>query len=235
MKNCHVVLSLGLLFAVASLISGCAVAKSSPAAPISSEPAKEPVAKQFLRYLYGDDDVEFTKICHASDDGWMLHGAKNANALALINSQRIASKPTGIISGLLGTDLYFVETRDGKVDPAFNLQPIYVMHRQIVLRFVYAALSQNQRMLGELVTDVGKVQIIGPKAASGDMDQYGSIIELMPVLRSSKSADDAKSRTVTYRVPIGDEALVLTLVKDGNRWRIDTSGTVRVPLEFFFR
>jgi hypothetical protein len=67
------------------------------------------------------------------------------------------------------------------------------------------------------------------------MDQYGSIIELMPVVRSSKPADDAKSRTVTYRVPLGEEALALTLIKDGSTWRIDTSKSVRVPLEFFFR
>jgi hypothetical protein len=67
------------------------------------------------------------------------------------------------------------------------------------------------------------------------MDQYGSIIELMPVVRSSKPAEDAKSRTVTYRIPIGEAALSLTLVKDGSTWKIDTSKTVRVPLEFFFR
>jgi hypothetical protein len=90
-------------------------------------------------------------------------------------------------------------------------------------------------MLGRVTTDASKVKIDGPKAASGDMDQYGSILEMMPVVRASKPADDAKSRTVTYRVPIGEEALTLTLIKDGNTWKIDTSKTVRVPLEFFFR
>src|SRR4029450_13302985 len=65
--------------------------------------------------------------------------------------------------------------------PTFNLDGIYVMHRQLVLRFIYSALSQNRGMLGRLVTDASKVKIDGPKAAPGDMDQYGSIIELMPV------------------------------------------------------
>jgi hypothetical protein len=65
------------------------------------------------------------------------------------------------------------------------------------------------------------------------MDQYGSIIETMPVVRSSRAADDAKTRTVTYRVPMGDAALALTLVKDGSTWKVDTSKSVRVPLEFF--
>ena len=60
----------------------------------------------------------------------------------------------------------------------FKLDGISVMHRQLVLRFLYAA---------------------------------------------------------TYRVPIGDEALTLTLLKEGSTWKIDTSKSVRVPLEFFFR
>jgi hypothetical protein len=201
----------------------------------SAAQCAEPAAKQFLRYIYGADGIELTSICHPSDDVWMLRGAKNTNALVALDALKIASKPSGITSGLVGTDIYFIETRDGKVDPTFNLDGIYVMHRQLVLRFIYSALSQNRGMLGRLVTDASKVKIDGPKAAPGDMDQYGSIIELMPVVRSSKPADDAKSRTVTYRVPLGEEALALTLIKDGSTWKIDTSKSVRVPLEFFFR
>jgi hypothetical protein len=197
----------------------------------------EPVGKQFLRYIYGADGVELTNVCHSSDDLWMLRGAKNTNALSTLDSLTIASKPTGVTSGLVGRDLYFVETRDGKVDAAFNLDGVYAMHRQMVLRFVYSALSQNSKMLGEIVTDPSKVKIIGPKDAppSGDMDVYTSIIEQMPVVRSSKPVDDAKSRTVTYHVPIGEEALSLTLVKNGSTWKIDTSKTIQVPLEFFYR
>ena len=67
------------------------------------------------------------------------------------------------------------------------------------------------------------------------MDVYGSIVEQLPVVRSSKPQDDATSRTVTYRVPIGEEALTLTLVKDGSTWKIDTSKSVRMSLEFFYR
>jgi hypothetical protein len=201
----------------------------------SAAQCAEPAAKQFLRYIYGADGIELTSICHPSDDVRMLRRAKNTNALVALDALKIASKPSGITSGLVGTDIYFIETRDGKVDPTFNLDGIYVMHRQLVLRFIYSALSQNRGMLGRLVTDASKVKIDGPKAAPGDMDQYGSIIELMPVVRSSKPADDAKSRTVTYRVPLGEEALALTLIKDGSTWRIDTSKSVRVPLEFFFR
>jgi len=32
-----------------------------------------------------------------------------------------------------------------------------------------------------------------------------------------------------------DTMLLLTLVKEGSTWKVDTSKAVRVPLEFFFR
>jgi len=195
----------------------------------------EPVAKQFLRYIYGADDIDVTNICHPSEDLWMARGAKNTNALAALNAEKIESKRTGVLSGVLGTDIYFIELRDGLVDPAFSLDGIYLTHRQLVLRFIYSTLSRDQTMLGRLATDASKIQIVGPKAARGDMDQYGSIIEMMPVVRSSRTADDAKTKTITYRVPMGDTALALTLVKDGSSWKVDTSKPVRVPLEFFFR
>jgi len=195
----------------------------------------EPVTKQFLRYIYGDDDITLTNICHPSDDSWMLRGAKNTNALAALATMPFAPKVTGVSSGIVGSDIYFVELRDGLVDPAFNLDGIYQLHRQLVLRFLYASLSRDQPTLRRLVTDAGKVEIAGPKAAPGEMDQYGSIIAMMPVVRLSNAADDAKTRSVTYRIPVGEVALSLTLIKDGNTWKIDTSKTVRVPLEFFFR
>jgi len=204
---------------------------------VSAAQCSEPVARQFLRYVYGADNVELTNICLPSDDVWMLQGAKNSNALAALDGLKIASKPTGITSGLVGRDMYFIETRDGKVDPALNLDGVYMMHRQIILRFVYSALSQNQKMLRQIVTDPGKVKIEGPRDAppGGDMDVYGPIIEQLPVVRSSKPQDDARSRTVTYRVPLGEEALTLILVKDGSTWKVDTSRSVRVSLEFFYR
>jgi hypothetical protein len=218
-----------------TIVSACsrAIALLLLAAPVAH--SAEPVAKQFLRYTYGADGIELTNICHPSDDVWMLRGARNTNALADLNRMQIEAKGTGVVSGVVGTDIYFVEMRDGRVDPAFNLDGVYTLHRKLVLMFLYAALSRDQTMLRRLATDATKVQIIGPKAAPGDMDQYGSILEMMPVVRASKPAEDAKSRTVTYRVPIGETALSLTLLKEGNTWKVDTSKTVRVPLEFFFR
>ena len=203
----------------------------------STSQAAEPAAKQFLRFVYGADGIEITNVCHPSDDLWMLRGAKDTNTLAALDGLKIASKSTGITSGLLGRDMYFIETREGKVDPSFNLDIVYTMHRELVLHFIYSALSQNQRMLREIVTDTSKVKIDGPKDAppAGDMDVYEPIVAQLPVVRSSKPQDDAKSKTVMYRVPLGEEALMLTLVKNGNTWKVDTSKSVRVPLEFFYR
>jgi len=203
----------------------------------SAAQCAEPAAKQFLRYIYGADDIELTNVCHPSDDSWMLRGAKNTNALTALDSLKVSTRTNGVTSGLVGRDMYFIETREGKVDPAVNLEGVYTMHRQLVLQFVYSALSQNQRMLRQIVTDSSKVKIDGPKDAppGGDMDVYGPIIGQLPVVRSSKPQDDAKSRTVTYRVPLGEEALVLTLVKEGSTWKIDTSKSVRVSLAFFYR
>ena len=197
----------------------------------------EPVAQQFLRYLYGADNVEITNICLPWEDAWMLHGAKNTNALAALDLVKIASKPTGITSGLLGPDMYCIETRNNKVDPGFNLDGVYMKHRQIVLRFIYSALSQNQEMLRQLVTDSSRVKIDGPKEAAppGDMDVYGPIIEQLPVVRCSTPQDDVQSRTVTYRVPIGEEALTLTLIKNGSTWKIDTTKSIRLSLKFFYQ
>jgi hypothetical protein len=199
--------------------------------------AAEPAAKQFLRFMYGAEGIQISNICHPSDDLWMLPGAKDTNALTAIDGLKLSSKPTGVTSGLLGRDLYFIETREGKVDPSVNLDSVYMLHRQLVLRFIYSALLQNQQMLRDIVTDASKVKIDGPKEAppSGDMDVYEPIIAQLPVVRSSKPSDDAKSRTITYRVPLGEEALTLTLVKKGSTWKVESSKPIHVSLEFFYR
>ncbi len=195
--------------------------------------AAEPVAKQFLRYLYGEDGIELASICHPSDDAWMLRGAKNPSALAELKELKIPERKTGVTSGLVGADLYFIETRDGRVDPAFNLDGIYGLHRQLIFRFLFAVLAEDQTIVGQLVTDEAKVTVERPKAPRGEMvDRYGAILEMMPMIRSSQPADDAKSRTITYRVPFGEELLSLTLIKEGSTWKIETSKKLHIRLDF---
>lgn len=208
------------------------------AAPLAH--GAEPPAKQFLRYIYGADGINLVDISHPSADLWMVRGAKNPQALTALDSQKIEPKRAGVYSGVIraseqGPDLYFIEVRDGLVDPAFNLDQIYFMHRQLVLHFIYSALGNDSTTLGRLVTHESGVEITGPRAPSGEMGQYGEIIQMMPVVRSSNPVDDEKSRSITYRVPIGDTAVMLTLVKQGNTWKVDTSKKVQLPLEFFFR
>lgn len=194
----------------------------------------DPPAKQLLRYVYGAEGLEVSTFMHPAEDAWMLRGTNNSGALAAVNALTVTHKTNGVVSGLVGMDLHFVETRDGKVDPTFNLEAIYGLHRQLIHRFIYSALSQDMPMLGRLTTDSSKVQILGPKAPPGEMGQYGEIISMMPVVRTSKADGDAKSKTITYRVPVGGETLRLTLVKQGNTWRIDSSQGVRISVGFFF-
>lgn len=200
----------------------------------------EPVAKQFLQFMYGAKGIDTLKICLPSDDLWMLPGEKDTNALVALDVEKFdAKKRSGIVSGITaGSDfysIYFIELRDGKVDPAFMLEGVKTLQRQQVLAFLYHSLTRNKSALERLTTDASKVEIVGRKAAPGDMDQYGSVLESFPVIRSSTPFEDAKTKTVTYRVPLGENGLSLTLVKIGSTWKIDTSKKVTVPLEFFFR
>lgn len=88
--------------------------------------------------------------------------------------------------------------------------------------------------LRPLVTDFDKLTIKGPNAPPEELGQYGAIIEQLPVVRSSKPTDDAKTPTIEYRVPLGDDFLQLKMVKDGTTWKIDTSKGLTVPLRYFF-
>lgn len=200
----------------------------------------EAVAERFLRYMYGADDADITKICWPHEDLWMLPGAKDTNAWQIVGNLKLDPKQqNGIISGVIprrnANDLYVVELRDGKVDPAMNLDGVYLLHRRAVMMFLYAALIRDNEQLSKITTDARNLNIIGKKAARGDMDVYEEVITAMPVVRQSKPADDAKSRNVSYRIPLSDTPLVLTLIKQGSTWKIDTSKKVNVPLEFFFR
>ena len=167
----------------------------------------------------------------------MLLGAKKTNVLAWLDEEKFDDKKqNGIVSGVLGGEaLYFVELKNGKVDPAFPLDGIRSIHRQVIMAFLYHSLRHDKSMLDRVATDPSKVDIVGKKAVGGDMDQYASILELIPIIRSSKPEDDAKTKSVTYRVPLGENGLSLTLIKHDGMWKIDTSKKVAVPLEFFFR
>jgi len=200
--------------------------------------ADELPVKQFLRFIYGAEPGEISRICLASDDTWMLRGAKNTNALSAIDALSIdPQKRSGCYFGLIQNEAYFIELRDGKVDPAFSLEGQYSVHRQLVKTLLYAALRHDQRLLSRLTTNPQSVEVSGPKDAPppGDMDVYEGVIQAIPVVRTSKPSEDAKSKTVTYRVPIGEEGLNVPLLKQGGIWKIDTSKPLKISLAFFYQ
>jgi hypothetical protein len=192
-------------------------------------------AKEFFSFAYGKE-VDIKALCHPHHDLWMLKGGRNDEALKAIESAEFKVKSSGVMIDLIGRDIAMVELRDGKVDPSFNLETVYGMHRRLILSFIYAALPQESETIARLVTHPKNVSLgKAPKVSYGDMDQYGEIIALLPVVRSSQPESDKQSHSITYRMPLGSDGLSLRLVKNGNTWKIDTSTKVTVPLEFFFK
>lgn len=195
----------------------------------------ESAARQCLRYIYGASGVDVTNAFHLSPDLWMLRGATNPAALAKVDALKIEAKSTGVVYGTVDLDMFLIETRDGRVDPTFNLEQIYQRHRQLILNFLVYAFMRETAMTRRLVTDPANVEVLGPKPARGEFEQYASIIGMTPAVRSSRPEDDVKTRTVTYRVPLGDRVIPFTLVKQGSTWKIDTSGSLQLSFNYLFR
>lgn len=193
-------------------------------------------ANSFLRYVYGADGIDPQTLCWPNDDVWMLRGAKNPEGLAQLEAEKIAHGSNEVLWENIQNALCMVEVRDGKVDPAYMLEQVYTLHRQLVLHFVYASLRQDQEMLARLTTNAKNVNFGRAKpAARSDMDVYEGIIALIPVLRASTPAADKLSKTVSYRVPLGKKGFTITLVKQGSTWRVQTDAKTTIPLEFFFQ
>ena len=133
--------------------------------------AQEPVAKQFLRHLYGAEGIDIARICHPSDDLWMLGGARDSEALDAIEGIRIDTARNGVVSGVVRSTMYFFELRDGLVDASYALDGVYLYHRRLVMEFLYACLAHEMESLERMTTDAGKVRILGPAPPSGEMAQ----------------------------------------------------------------
>lgn len=201
-------------------------------AALSAAPAD--VAKEFLAYAYGKEGVNIQELCLPHDDLWMLRGLPNPSGLKAVDGVEIKLKQSGVFIGVVGRDMAVVELKGGKVDATYNLEMIYGLQRRLILDFLYSSLLQDKEALARIVTVPANISFgKAPKAGYGDMDQYGEILGMLPVVRLSKSDSDKESRSITYRVPLAPEGLALRLVKQGNTWKIDTSTKLTVPLEFF--
>ncbi|MFH1496509.1 MAG: hypothetical protein ABII82_01670 [Verrucomicrobiota bacterium] len=219
-----------LLLAVVVVFSGVSL--------LATEPALTPAetVRAFLTYQYGGDNLRIQEICLPSPDVWMLRGADQPDKLKLVESLKPKIGTNGLFMEMVGRDVCIVHVRDGKVDPRFNLETVYQMHRQLILHFMYYALLQEKTELARVVTDAGKVSFGGaPKASYGDMDVYAELLQIIPILRSSDPEADALSKTVTYQLPLGSEIFSLQLVKAGSTWKIDTDKKITVPLRYFWR
>ena len=193
-------------------------------------------AEKFLSYIFGAEDVAIENATWPNDDLWMLHGRKNEAGVAEIAQAKISRSNNVVLWEMIQNALCIVEVRDGKVDPGFSLDQIYVRHREMILRFVDASLTQDKDALGKLTTNASNVKFGRAKPpAMGDLDQYQEIIGHLPIVRISQPAADKLSKSVSYRVPLGSKGLTLRLVKRDGSWRIDSDSKIEVPLEFLFQ
>ena len=197
--------------------------------------AGEAAGKQFLRFIYDGDANDIAKICITTNDLWMLPGRKDDAALKMIGEMDDSEFKNGVVSGMLGTSFYFFEIRDDLVDPTFYLESVYTLHRRLARQFLLSSLTQNERTLGRFATHPGKITFSGDKVNMAEVGVYGEAIGSFPVVRTSKPEEDAKSRSVTYRLPLGTGGLELKMIKSNSFWKIDTSDGLTVPLEFFSR
>lgn len=194
------------------------------------------VGELYLRHLYGDPTTDISAICWPNDDLWMLAGRKNAAGLAEIAESKISHDRDEVFWENIQNGLCIVEVRDGKVDPRFLLEQIRLQHRELILRFIYAALTADAESMRRLTTDPAKVKLAPEKAPpGGDLDVYQEVIALLPVVRVSPPADDKVSHSVSYRLPLGKDGFLVRLVKKEGGWLVDTTHRIDVPLEFFFK
>jgi len=192
--------------------------------------------RAYLLYQYGGDIPDIAEICASSPDIWMLKGAPQPQKQKIVQDLKIKIGADGLFMDSIDRDLCIVELKHGRVDPEFNLENIYRMHHQLVLQFLYFSLLQEKTELSRLVTNVENVSFGKIKAASyGDMDVYEGILALIPIARASDPTEDSIKKSITYRLPLGDQIFTLRLVKQGSTWKIDTDKKVLVPLEFFWR
>lgn len=193
------------------------------------------IPQKFLLYCYGADGSDIATLTHPNDDLWMLRGLKDEAGIEAVKAIDLKLGASGLFSGPIGRDFCVVQMRNGKVDPSYNLAQVYGVHRSLVLQFVFACLSQEPSQLQRLVTNPANVSFGKTKPArAGDLDVYADIISSLPVLRSSAPAADKASKSVTYRLPIGREEVVLKLIKKGSAWMVDGNAPIRMPMDFFY-
>ncbi len=213
-----------LLFLCASVAYG-----ANPGKP-------DDAVRAYLLYQYGGDVPNITDVCLHSSDLWMLRGAPQQEKQQAVRNLKVKVGATGLFMDSVDRDICIVELKDGRIDPQFNLATVYQMHRQLILQLLYFSLLQEKNELARLVTNINNVSFGGaPKASYGDMDVYAGVLQIIPVVRASIPDADAEAKSVTYKLPLGDEIFTIRLLKQGSIWKIDTNTKITVPLRYFWR
>ncbi len=166
------------------------------------------VATQYLRHIYGAEDVDIAKVCWSHDDLWMIQGQKNAGGLEQLARKKIEHGANEVLWEKIQNALCIVEIRGGKADPRFLIDQIYQLHRQLILQFIYASLTQDLATLKGLTTQPSNVKFGRTKPpAMGDLDVYQELIGGLPIARISTSVNDKDSRSITSGCRLGKTVL----------------------------
>jgi len=212
-----------LVCAITLLLSSPAIAAAEP-------------AREFLRYLFGAEEVKVAEVCWPNDDLWMIAGPKDDRVLAEIAALKLAPGKNEVVWEKFTGGLCIIELREGKADPRFILDQVYFRQRQTVLRFIYAAMERDLEDLGEVATNPKKVSFGRTKpAAHSDLGVYAEMIAMLPVVRIRQPAEDKATKSATYLLPLGPRGFKVRVVKRKGAWLVDTDAGVDVPLEVFFK
>jgi len=198
---------------------------------------KADAVSEYLAYRLGDTPTIDAKTVHRHPDVWMLAGRKTPEALDEMKNNPFGNfSKDGTYLITIANMIVFVELRDGKVDPRVNLEALYLKQKYLVVRFFYESLLQDRAELAKIVTDVKNVSFgAAPAAGRGDMDQYSAVLDEMPPYRVSDPDSDEKTRSITYRIPVGSKGFFVKLVLVDHAWKIDTSKKTEVPVGIFFQ
>lgn len=198
--------------------------------------AADDAASSYLAYRFGGSATVGERHIHPNPDNWMLAGPLNRAAIQELQKDPEDFSKSGTYLTTIANTIVFIEIRDRKVDPTVNLEALYLKQKQLVARFLYSCLLQDKTELAKLVTHPENVTFGGaPAVGGGDMDQYSVILAEMPPYRISTPVEDSKTRTVTYRVPIGSKGFLVNLLLKEGAWKIDTQAKTDVPLGIFFQ
>jgi hypothetical protein len=188
--------------------------------------------KRFANYIYGGSSENISEAVLPHADLWMLRGKQDLEALHKIESMTF-ERHEDLTVIAIRSELVFLELKGEVVDPHFQLEAIYELHRKLIRSFLYFLSIEDERRLNSVVTDRSLIRVKG--ASAKQAARFSTLISSLPTCRVSTQTEETKPNSVSYSVPMGHGVLKLSLIKDGNTWKVDTRNGIDVDLQAFLK